>query len=118
AVGVLVKHLFKAPLVANYGDPDYAREFGFARRALRFCEDLVMTRKNAYSMVYADEVIGKYVTQNFPVDRAYFLPSGGYEPVAENRVKPDLDPAHAALGADHVVIYAGQLSPPPYRVDL
>ena len=83
-VRAIVKSVTGITLVTNYGDPDFAREFGLARKAFRFCEDLVMTRKNAFAIICVDEVISKYVSANFPRQRLHFLPIGaceeGFEP--------------------------------------
>src|SRR2546427_1282773 len=79
AVGAVIHRVKKIPMVANYGDPDFAREKGLSRRAFKFCEDLVMSRRHTYSMIYVDEVIGRYIRSNFPVRRTIFLPNGGYE---------------------------------------
>ena len=120
AVGAVVRKWFNIPLVANYGDPDYARESGASRLVLKFCEDLVLTRKNTSCVVTADEAISDYVRRNFPVKKVCFLPSGGYdkESIAESaNSSPLLVRKALGLGNAPVVIYAGQLSP-PFRVDL
>ena len=121
SVSAVIRMRLKIPLVANYGDPDFAREFGLARTGFRFCENLVMTRHNAHSMVYVDEVVGKYIGNNFPVDDAFFLPNGGYEtgfqpPSADS---PEVVALKRKLGLEgkSVVLYAGQLTA-VYRLDI
>lgn len=121
SVGAVVRIRTKTPLVSNYGDPDFARERGLARRAFGFCENLVISRGNAYAIVYVDEVIGEYVKSRFGVKRALFLPNGGYEigfarPAAND---PEIEDLRKQLGLEgkRVVIYAGQISR-AYRMDI
>jgi len=121
SVGAVVRMRKKIPLVANYGDPDFARERGLSRKAFRFCENLVLARRNAYAVIYVDEVIGEYLQDTFQFPRTKFLPNGGYErgssptsggaaTVAELRKRLELD-------SKRVVIYAGQISN-GYRFDI
>ena len=121
SVSAVIRMRLKIPLVANYGDPDFAREFGLARKAFRFCEDLVMTRQNAYAVVYVDEVVGKYVSNNFPVKRTLFLPNGGYEegflPPAPGSPKVSELKKKLGLEGKSVVLYAGQVTS-VYRLDI
>jgi glycosyltransferase involved in cell wall biosynthesis len=121
SVGAVIRGRLKIPLVANYGDPDFAREFGLARKAFRFCEDLVMTRRKAYAMVYVDEVVGKYIRTNFPVRNATFLPNGGYEagfvPPEENSHEVVQLKRKLGLEGKSVILYAGQLTG-VYRLDV
>jgi len=121
SVGAVVHSSLGAPLVANYGDPDFAREKGAARRAFGFCEDLVMARDNSYAVIYVDEVIGKYVRQRYGASRTLFLPNGGHEK-GSVRFRRDSPEASAireklSLGNKRVVIYAGQISA-IYRLDI
>jgi glycosyltransferase involved in cell wall biosynthesis len=121
SVGAVVRELLGVPLVVNYGDPDFAREKGAARRAFGFCEDLVLARRNAYAVVFVDEVIGRYVRERYGVKRTHFLPNGGHEK-GSVPFEPD-SPETLALkerlriGGKRVVIYAGQISP-IYRLDV
>lgn len=121
SVSAVVRMRKKVPLVANYGDPDFAREFGLARKAFRFCEDLVMTRRNASSMVYVDEVVGKYIRENFHVKNATFMPNGGYEagfqPPPEGSQEVVELKRRLGLEGKSVIVYAGQLTA-VYRLDL
>ena len=121
SVGAAVGRLKRIPQVANYGDPDFARESGLARRAFKFCENLVMTGRRTYAMVYVDEVVGDYIKENFHVGKTLFLPNGGYEsgfsppdiaspPVVELRRR-------LGLGGKLVILYTGQFTP-VYRLDL
>ncbi len=120
-VGAAIRSWKKIPFVANYGDPDFARERGASRKAFRFCEDYVMARKKAYAIVYIDEVIGEYVKREFGVRRTMFLPNGGYE-LGSKQAAPD-DPvvnalrSRLALEGKRVVIYAGQISK-GYKFDI
>lgn len=121
SVGAVVRSKLKTPLVANYGDPDFARETGAARRAFGFCEGLVMAKGNSYAIVYVDEVIGRYVRQKYRVGRTLFLPNGGHEKgsVAFTRDSPETDAVRErfSLRNKRVVIYAGQISA-TYRLDI
>lgn len=120
SVSAVVRIRKKIPLVANYGDPDFARERGLSLRAFRFCENLVLTRRNAHSIVYVDEVIGEYLRDEFRFPRTEFLPNGGYEKgspltrsdAAEAEIRDRL-----GLTSKRVVIYAGQISS-GYRIDV
>ena len=121
SVGAVIRMLMRIPLVTNYGDPDFARELGLARKAFGFCEDLVLTRQNAHSVVYVDEVVGSYVRNNFPVRNTLFLPNGGYE---FGFVPPRYDSdgvlkRKKSLGLEGMlcVLYAGQITS-VYRLDL
>jgi glycosyltransferase involved in cell wall biosynthesis len=121
SVGAVIWSRKKIPMVANYGDPDFARERGLARRAFGFCENLVLSRETAHAVVYVDEVIGDYVRKEFGVRRAVFLPNGGYE---EGFSPPEPDDPQVIslrhelrLEGKTIVIYAGQVSN-GYRVDL
>ena len=121
SVGAVVRMRNKIPLVANYGDPDFAREHGLARKAFKVCEDLVMTRGNVYAMVYVDEVVGKYIKENFPVERTLFLPNGGYEagyapPGADSTGVISLR-RKLGLEGKSVILYAGQITG-VYRLDI
>jgi glycosyltransferase involved in cell wall biosynthesis len=121
SVGAIVRMRKKIPLVANYGDPDFARESGLARKAFKVCEDLVMTRRNVYAMVYVDEVVGKYIKENFPVERTLFLPNGGYEagytpPSAQSSGVISLR-RKLGLEGKSVILYAGQITG-VYRLDI
>lgn len=121
SVSAVVRMVLKIPLVANYGDPDFAREFGLARRAFGFCEDLVMTRRNAYAIVYVDEVVGSYVRSNFPVKKTLFLPNGGYEAGFEPPApdSPEVVAVRKQLGLEgrSIIAYTGQLTS-VYRLDM
>src|SRR6267143_2920489 len=121
SVGAVVKIWMKIPLIANYGDPDFARERGLARKAFKFCEDLVMTKRNAYAMIYVDEVVGKYIKDNFPVERMLFLPNGGYEvgfiPPAADSEKVLSIKRRLGLEGKSIILYAGQLTS-VYRLDI
>jgi glycosyltransferase involved in cell wall biosynthesis len=121
SVGAVVRMAKKVPLVANYGDPDFVREHGLARRAFRYCEDLVMTRRNAFAVVYVDEVVGRYVIENFHVKRTLFLPNGGYEVgfVPPEQSAPEVTAAKKSLQLEgkSVVLYAGQITK-VYRLDV
>ena len=121
SVGAVVRTTKKIPLVANYGDPDFAREFGLARKAFKFCEDLVMTRRNAYAMIYVDEVVGKYIRDGFPAVRMLFLPNGGYEagftPPAVDSAKVVALKRKLGLEGKSVILYAGQITS-VYRLDI
>lgn len=121
SVGAVVRMRKKIPFVANYGDPDFARERGMARRAFRFCEELVMSRRNAHAVVYVDEVIGEYVKKEFGVKRTLFLPNGGYERgfVPPRPEDPEVAQLRRRLGLEgrRIVVYAGQISG-GYRLDL
>lgn len=121
SVGAVLRTTKGIPLVANYGDPDYAREFGAARRAFGFCEALVMARRNAYAIVYVDEVVGDYIRGKFRVERTLFLPNGGYEagfrpPPSDSSDVVGLK-RKLGLAGKSVVLYAGQLTS-VYRLDL
>jgi len=121
SVGAVVKMRKKVPLVTNYGDPDFAREHGLARKAFGFCENLVVSRGNAYGVVYVDEVIGDYVRNKLGAKKSVFLPNGGYER-GFSPLRPD-DPQvigirqRLRLEGKKVVVYAGHVSK-GYRVDL
>lgn len=121
SVGAVVKMLLKIPLVANYGDPDFARESGLARRAFRFCENLMMATGNAFAVVYVDEVVGKYVKENFRVKRVAFLPNGGYEagfdPLRQDADEVQKVKNRLGLKDSKVILYVGQLTT-VYRLDL
>jgi len=121
AVGAVVRSRLKIPLVANYGDPDFARETGAARRAFGFCEDLVMAKGNSYAVVYVDEVIGRYVRQRYKVGRTLFLPNGGHEkgsaPLRRDSHEASALRERLSLRDKRVVIYAGQISA-TYRLDI
>jgi len=121
SVGAVLRRRKGIPFVANYGDPDFAREFGLARWAFKFCENLVMNRNSAQAMVYVDEVVGDYIRNNFHVERTLFLPNGGYE---AGFVPPSPDsPAVVALKkrleleGKSVILYAGQITA-VYRLDI
>ncbi len=121
SVGAVVRRRKGIPFVANYGDPDFAREFGLARKAFKFCEDLVMTRGSVYAMVYVDEVVGDYIRDNFPVERTLFLPNGGYEagftpPAADSPAVTALK-KRLELEGRSVILYAGQITA-VYRLDI
>lgn len=109
------------PLVANYGDPDFAREKGLAKLAFRFCENFVLTKNRAYAVVYVDEVIGRYLQRRFGLKRLLFLPNGGYEEghLPEARDAEDVLELRRSLGLEGkaVAIYAGHLSG-NYRLDI
>ena len=121
SVGAVICRVKKIPMVANYGDPDFAREKGLSRRAFKFCEDLVMSRNHTYSMIYVDEVIGRYIRRNFPVGRTIFLPNGGYERgfVPPSKDSEEVRVLRAKLGLDgcKVALYAGQLTA-TYRTEI
>jgi glycosyltransferase involved in cell wall biosynthesis len=121
SVGAVVRSVLGVPLVVNYGDPDFAREKGAARRAFGFCEDLVMARRNAYAVVFVDEVIGKYVRERYRVKRTHFLPNGGHEkgslPVRRDSPETLALREKLGIGDKKVVIYAGQISA-IYRLDV
>jgi glycosyltransferase involved in cell wall biosynthesis len=121
SVAAVVKMRKKIPLVANYGDPDFARERGLARKGFKFCEDLVMTRRNAHAMIYVDEVVGQYIKDNFPVERMLFLPNGGYEagftPPASDSPKVISLKKRLGLEGKSTILYAGQLTA-VYRLDI
>lgn len=114
-VGAVVKSVTGAPLVANYGDPDFAREKGLARTAFRFCEDYVMSRQNAYCVVCVDEIVQKYVLEHFPLRRTLFLPNGGYQagfsPTDPHSEVVDELRRRLNLTSKKVVLYAGQIEP-------
>lgn len=116
-----MKSVKKIPLVVNYGDPDFAREFGLARKAFGICERLVLSPRAAYAVVYIDEVIGTYVRTRFRVQRTFFLPNGGYEegstPPARGGHEASAVTAALGLEGKRVVIYVGQVSH-TYRLDL
>ncbi len=121
SVGAVIRMRKKIPFVANYGDPDFVREHGLARKAFKICEDLVMTRRNAYAIIYVDEVVGKYIKDNFPVERTLFLPNGGYE---VGYTPPAVDSASVVslkrrlgLEGKSVILYAGQITA-VYRLDI
>ncbi len=121
SVGAVLRMRLKIPMVANYGDPDFARESGLARKAFRFCEDLVMSRRNARSVVYVDEVVGDYLRSNFPTTQIFFLPNGGYE-VGFESPQPDSEMVlrlkrKLGLEAKPTILYAGQLTK-VYRLDM
>ncbi len=121
SVAAVVRMRRKIPLVANYGDPDFAREFGLARKGFKFCEDLVMTRRSADAMVYVDEVVGKYIADNFPVKDTLFLPNGGYEAgfIPPSPESQEVVALRRKLGLEgkSVVLYAGQLTS-VYRLEI
>jgi glycosyltransferase involved in cell wall biosynthesis len=121
SVGAVIRMRKKIPFVANYGDPDFARERGLARKAFKICEDLVMTRRNVYAMIYVDEVVGEYIKENFPIERTLFLPNGGYE---VGYTSPGNDSASVislkrklGLEGKQVILYAGQITA-VYRLDI
>ncbi|HUK74603.1 MAG TPA: glycosyltransferase family 4 protein [Nitrososphaerales archaeon] len=120
-VSTVVRKVLGIPLVANYGDPDFARETGLARRAFGFCENLVLGRGNAYAVVYVDENIGKYVRERFGVSRTVFLPNGGYEagfvPPAKGSEEVRRLVRALDLAGKRPVVYVGQISH-TYRLDL
>jgi glycosyltransferase involved in cell wall biosynthesis len=121
SVGAVVHSRLRIPLVANYGDPDFARETGAARRAFGFCEGLVMGKRNSYAVVYVDEVIGRYVRQKYRVGRTLFLPNGGHEkgsaPFGRDSPETVALKERLSLRNKRVVIYAGQISG-IYRLDI
>jgi glycosyltransferase involved in cell wall biosynthesis len=121
SVGAVVRMRRKIPLVANYGDPDFAREFGLARKAFGFCEDLVMARGNTHAVIYWDEVLGEYIRHGFPVKNMLFLPNGGYEDgfVPPSTGSPEVVALRNQLGLEGkpIVLYAGQITR-VYRLDI
>jgi glycosyltransferase involved in cell wall biosynthesis len=121
SVGAVIRMRKKINLVANYGDPDFAREHGLARKAFKFCEDLVMTKRNAHAIVYVDEVVGRYIVNNFPLNNTRFLPNGGYDagfipPSTESQEVIALK-KRLGLEGKSVILYAGQLTL-VYRLDV
>lgn len=121
SVSAVLRMSLGIPLVANYGDPDFVREHGMARRAFGFCETLVLGGKRAHSVVYVDEVVGKYVKERFHPRNVHFLPNGGYEagyvPPAANSFEISVLRRKLKLGDARVVLYAGQVTS-NYRLDL
>ena len=121
SVGAILRRRMKIPLVANYGDPDFAREHGLAGKAFKFCENLVLARGDAYAVVYVDEVIGDYLESEYHTSRKLFLPNGGYER-GFNPASPD-DPGVTrlretlSLKGKKVIVYAGHVSK-GYRIDI
>ena len=80
-----------------------------------------MTRRNAFAMVYVDEVVGEYIKGNFPVERTLFLPNGGYEagfvpPMPDSSGVVSLR-KKLGLEGKSVILYAGQLTA-VYRLDI
>ncbi len=122
ASGAIMRKFFGLPLVANYGDPDHVREFGVARKIFWFFESLVFNRKNASRAVYVDPVLGDYLRRVFPMVSLRFLPNGGYEsgyhpPTIDSQEVGALKLKYRLEGCP-VILYAGQVEPFPYRLDL
>lgn len=119
--GAFLKSAKGIPLVANYGDPDFAREKGLAKIAFSFCETFVLTRNRSYAVIYVDEVIGRYLQSRFAAKKLVFLPNGGYEAghVPEPESSDEVQTLRRSLGlvGRSVVIYAGHVSK-NYRLDI
>jgi glycosyltransferase involved in cell wall biosynthesis len=105
-VSAAVWSVKKIPLVANYGDPDYAREAGLSLKLFLLLEQVVS--RNCKYMVCGDEVMEKYVQSKYRLDTV-FLPGGGYEPRGVSDA--------SSASTERVVLYSGQVTS-LYRTDL
>jgi teichuronic acid biosynthesis glycosyltransferase TuaC len=119
---VILNRWVRAPFVTNYGDPDFAREKGIASLGMRLFEEAVIGKKAANAIIYIDPVIRKHVQSRFPNNKFVFLPPGAFDVKMTDYSKksPEVDWVRSRYGitGSPVIIYAGHIAPPPYRVDL
>lgn len=112
AVGKIINRFARAPLIVDYGDPDFARERSFALKLLRGLELFVFQRQGVSAVTYIDPNIGRYLRRYRPVKKL-FLPPGGFW--RDSRRTEGSKPP----GQDKMVLYSGHIAPPPtYRLDL